>query len=103
MLRGDACVLGGGGLVGCLALGGRVVGRLCATFGVAFGFRLGGRCRLRRDGRGEFLNALPEGGGRRLWDPGTCGSAGRRAGRSKSRAAASSAKTWPVRQTPVGC
>jgi hypothetical protein len=51
--------------VGRLALGGRALGRLCATFGVAFGLRLGGRCRLRRDGRGESLNALPDarGGG----------------------------------------
>jgi hypothetical protein len=85
-----------------LDLGGRGYGRLCATLCVVFGFRLGGLCRLGRDGRGEAPKALPdEGSGGlvvfELLDRLHTGQAipdRRQAGRS--------AKTWPVRPTPVG-
>src|ERR1017187_2816283 len=45
-LLGRGCFLGGGGLLGYLTLGGRALGRPCATLGLAFGFGLGGWCRL---------------------------------------------------------
>src|ERR1017187_4316797 len=60
-LLGRGRFLGGGGLLGYLTLGGRALGRPCATLGLAFGFGLGGWCRLRQ--RAQSLNALPDAAG----------------------------------------
>src|ERR1700729_1847730 len=45
-----------GRLGGC----GRALGRLCATFGLTFGFRLSGSRRLRCHGFAQVLDALPD-------------------------------------------
>src|SRR5580658_7965913 len=52
-------ILGGSGLLGGLALRGRTLGQLGGTFGLTFGFRLSGQCRLRCHGLAQILDALP--------------------------------------------